>query len=380
MPLVACRVKSRKAQLSERCAVKTYNDLYEQVYDFENLYQAYLMARKNKKYREGVLTFSANLEENLINLQNHLMHQSYRVGDYMERLIYIPKKRIIMILPFRDRVLQWAIYRVVAPLFEKSYITDSYGCIKGRGGLAAAKRAQYWLKKLERDPRTLYVLMMDIRKYFFRVPHDVIMEILGRKIADEKLMKLFDLIINSRKTPFGLPIDVIDVADAEMLWDVGMPVGSLFSQMVANIVLNEVDQYVKRTLQVRHYIRYMDNSLIFSHDKSELHRLEAQIGRFLHEKLRLEFSSAEIHKASTGFEFVGYRVWSDKLIIRKDSSLRMKRRLLIVRKLYAHGKISLESAVSSYHSYFGRLQHCTNKSLMDKVREDFVLVRKSSPE
>lgn len=355
--------------------MKTYNSLYEQIYDFENLYQAYLMARKNKRFREGVLKFSANLEENLIDLQNHLMHQSYKVGDYIERIIYIPKKRIIMILPFRDRVLQWAIYRVVNPLFERGFITDSYGCIKDRGGLAAVRRVQYWLTYLMDDPRKLYVLMMDIRKYFFRVPHAVILEILGRKIADEKLMWLIETIVSSRSKAFGLPVDVIDVADAEMLWDVGMPVGSLFSQMVANIVLNECDQYVKRTLRVKHYIRYMDNSMIFGYDKPELHRLEAQIERFLYEKLGLEFSSSEIHEAHKGFGFVGYMVWRDKLLIRKSSSLRMKQRLRVVMKMYREGKISRESAMSTFQSYLGRMQHCTNTSLLKKIQKDFALFR-----
>jgi len=375
MPLVAGNGEISQSTTSKGYAMKTYKNLYEQIYDFENLHQAYLMARRNKRFREGVLAFSANLEENLIDLQNHLMHQSYKVGNYIEKLIYIPKKRIIMILPFRDRVVQWAIYRVLRPIFEPSYITDSYGCIRGRGCLAAVRRIQYWLTMLEDDPRPLYVLSMDIKKYFFRVPHDVILGILGSKIADKQAMWLCDLIVNSRTKAFGLPLDVIDVANAEMLWDVGMPVGSLFSQMVANIVLDKMDQYVKRDLQQKYYLRSVDNSAIFSFDENQLHILEAQIARFLHEKLGLEFSATSIRDARDGFEFVGYRIWSDKLILRKSTSLRMKQRLKLVKKLYSEGKISRETATSTYHSYLGRMQHCTNNSLMEKVKKEFVLVR-----
>lgn len=355
--------------------MKTQKNLYEQIYDYETLYNAYLEARKNKRYRDEVLVFTANLEEELINLQNHLIHQSYEVGRYKEVIVRIPKKRIILILPFRDRVMQWAIYSVLRPLFERTYITDTYGCIKGRGDLAAARRIQYWLRQFDNDPRTPYVLMMDIRKYFFRIPHDVIIRVLRKKIADERMMWLLELIVRSRTTPFGLPVDAFDVENTPRIWGIGIPVGSLFSQLVANIVLNELDQYVKRSLRIKHYIRYMDNSLIFGYDKSELHRIKAQIERFLHEELGLEFSNASIHKANTGIEFAGFRIWSDKLHIRKSTTLQMKRRLKRVRALYTERRITLEKAISIFQSYRGMLSHCDNKSLVEKVHEDFVLTK-----
>lgn len=357
---------------------KSYSNLYEQIYDYENLYNAYLEARKSKRYREGVLRFSANLEENLIVLQNHLMWQSYTVGEYRRTIIRIPKTRIIMILPFKDRVLQWAIYRVIYPLFEKSFISDSYGCIEGRGDLAAVRRIQYWLNKLGKDGRDVYALEMDIRKYFFRVPHDVILDTLRKKISDNRVMWLLDTIVNSKTTPFGLPHDVSDVETAEMLWDVGMPVGSLISQMTGNIVLNELDQFIKRKLRVKHYIRYMDNFNIFGHSKPELRDLKAQIELFLHHQLRLDFSKAEISNTKHGIEFAGFRVWSDKLHIRKSTTLRMKRRLAHVKRLYSEGKIPLEKARAVFNSYYrGLLAHCDNDSLREKVLEDWVLARHS---
>jgi len=150
--------------------------------------------------------------------------------------------------------------------------------------------------------------------------------------------------------------------------------------MLANIVLNELDQYVKRNLRVRHYVRYMDNSLILGSDKQELHRIRAQVARFLHENLRLQFSSTSIQPANAGIEFVGYRVWSRKLQLRKSTSLRMKRRLKIIRTQYSKGKIPLEKAQSSIMSYLGMMSHCNNTSLRDKVLEDFVLVRHSRPD
>jgi len=354
---------------------KTYRNLFEQVYQYENLHAAYLEARKDKRFREGVLRFSSNLEENLINMQNHLIYQSYKVGEYREVIIRIPKTRIIMILPFRDRVMQWAIYRIINPIFERSYITDSYGCIKNRGNLKAVSRIQYWMKLLSRQKREVYVLSLDIRKYFFRIPHDAILDILRKKIADEKMMWLFELIIRSRTKAFGLPPDAVDIEEAELIWGIGMPVGSLVSQMIANVVLNEVDQYAKRVLQIPYYIRYMDNFAMFSNDKQELHRYKALIKRYLHEHLGLDLSAESITRARDGLEFAGYRVWADKLILRKSTTLRMKRRLRHVMQQYSDGKISLEKAESVYQSYRGMMEHCDNKSLENKVLKDFVLTK-----
>jgi len=377
MPLVACKGRklAKRGKTPGGKAVKTYKNLYEQIYDFDNLHKAYLEARKGKRYRDEVLEYTANLEENLINLQNHLIYQTYKVGAYREKIINIPKKRIIMILPFRDRVLQWAVYRVLNPIFAKSYITDSYGCIKGRGNLAAIKRIQYWLRLLERDKRPIYVLNMDIRKYFFRIPHDVILDIIGRKIADERVMWLMGVLVNSNNTPFGLPLDVKDVGNVKKITGIGVPVGSLNSQMIANIVLNEVDQLAKRELRIPYFIRYVDNFGEISHDKNQLNIHRAIIERFLHENLRLEFSDATIYKVVDGVAFAGYRIWSDRIQLRKATALRMKKRLKHIRQQYAEGKITLEKAVSVFHSFTGLMSHCNNNSLRDKVHEDFVLTK-----
>lgn len=123
--------------------MKRYGNLYEQIYDFENLYQAYLKARKNKRYRAEVLEFSANLEENLIQIQNELIWKMYQVGRYREFYVYEPKKRLIMALPFKDRVVQWAMYLVLNPLFNKTFIEHSYACRVGKGTHRAADKLQH---------------------------------------------------------------------------------------------------------------------------------------------------------------------------------------------------------------------------------------------
>lgn len=357
--------------------MKTIKNLYEKIYDFENLYQAYLSARSCKRYRDEVLAFTANLEENLIGIQNELIHQTYHVGHYREFYVWEPKKRLIMALPFRDRVLQWAIYRVVNPLLSKGYITDSYACIVNRGTHSAVQRLQYWIRLVGNRPEKYYYLKMDVAKFFYRVSHEAILEILSRKISDMRLMWLFKTIINSEDTAFGLPLGYIDVQNAPHLYDVGMPIGNLTSQMLANVYMNEVDQYCKRELRIHFYMRYMDDMLIISDNKRKLQEYKELVEHFLHNKLKLELNNkTAIRPCTLGIEFCGYKVWPDHIKLRKSTALKMKRRLNHVKNQYSKGEITLEKAKDTLTSYMGLMQHCSSYRLKQKILDDFVLVRK----
>lgn len=123
--------------------MKKAKNLFNAVCEFENLYVSYLEARKGKRYRKAVLDFTAHLEDNLVSLQEELQNNTYRVGEYKQFVITDPKRRLITALCFRDRVIQWAIYRIVYPLFDKQFIYHSYGCREGKGTHKAVERLQY---------------------------------------------------------------------------------------------------------------------------------------------------------------------------------------------------------------------------------------------
>lgn len=160
-------------------------------------------ARKCKRYRQEVLGFTNNLEEYLYDMHDQLINHTYKVGEYREFYIYEPKKRLIMALPFYDRVIQWAIYQIINPIFAKGYIADSYACIDGRGAHQAVQRLHYWLRQVDRKPQKWYYLKLDVAKYFYRIDHDALVAILRKKIMDKDLMKLIERIIYS-ETSFGL--------------------------------------------------------------------------------------------------------------------------------------------------------------------------------
>lgn len=358
--------------------MKRYGNLYKQIYDFENLYQAYLEARKNKRYRSDVLEFSANLEENLIQIQNELIWKMYQVGRYREFYVYEPKKRLIMALPFKDRVVQWAIYRVLFPLFDKGFYEHSYACRVGKGTHAAADKMQNWLRKIDRKPQKYYYLKMDISKYFYRVDHDITIKILEKKIKDKDVIWLLSEIIKSEDIAFGLPLGMEpgDCPKDMRLYDKGMPIGNLTSQLLANIYLNELDQFCKHKLRTKYYIRYMDDFIILHHDKKYLYRIKVEIENFLNNSLKLHLNKKTcIRPISVGLEFVGFRIWPTHRRMKKKSAIKMKRRLKYLLKAYNRGEVTFDEVNSSVQSYLGILQHCNSYYLRQAIFKDFILTR-----
>lgn len=351
--------------------MKSIKDIKGKVTDFENLFESYRNAGKSKWYRDQVLEFSANREDNLLELQEDLILQRYRPGRCREKLILIPKKRIVIVQPFRDRIAQWAFYRVVNPRFTDGYISDTYACIKGRGQIAAVDRLHYWMQQVSRRPTNYYYLKLDISKYFYRQDHEVTRKIIGKKINYDKWgMWLVDTLIEGDHTPFGLPPGKgpTEVKREDRLHDKGFPPGALFPQMAGNIVLNQLDQYCKRKLSIHFYIRYMDDIIILSDDKAQLHGWKAAIEAFLNEQLLLDLNDKTcIRPIGQGVEFCGYRVFPNDIFLRKSTALHMKHNLKRIMRLYADGEITLERAQQTVTSYMGLLSHCNSYNLKKAI-------------
>lgn len=337
---------------------KRVGNIYLPNCNYSSLYYAYRNAAKGKRYRWDVLQFTDNLEGNLLALLKDLQDHTYEVGQYREFYVYEPKKRLIMALPFRDRVAQWWVYSILYPIFDKTFIADSYACRKGKGQKAAADRLQYMLKQTEVLGGKWYYLKLDIAKYFYRIYHDKLLEIVARKIKDPDMLELLRVIVKGDgTTAFGLSI-CDNVEDAVRLTDRGMPIGNLTSQLLANVYLNELDQFCKKVLGIKHYIRYMDDVIILSRSKAELHEIQRRISDFLETELQLVLNKKTcIRPVSMGIQFVGLHIWSTHRTVRKSTSLRIKRRLKVAAKRYETGKISYESYNSTLQSYLGMLKH-----------------------
>jgi len=353
-------------------------NVFDEIFSMENLTRALADASETRRYHKDVLAFTYDEWTNLKDLRAEIYAGTYCIDKYHSFYVYEPKKRMIMSIAFRHRVVQWAIYRVINPIFVRGYIEDSYGCIDGRGSVRAMKRLRYWLEDISRGTGNWYYLKLDISKYFYRISHRVLKNILRKKISDKRLLDLLDGIIDCPHTPFGLPPGKGpgDVSPEDMLYDVGMPIGNLLSQVFANLYLDALDQYAKRELGIKKYIRYMDDVIILADSKEQLRQWKDLIEAFLLSELELHLNKKTcIRPIGQGIEFVGYRVWANRAVLRKSTSLKIKRSLKGIARKYRDYEIDLDGVTQSLASYLGMMEHCDSDALQEKILSEFVLQR-----
>lgn len=358
--------------------MEKHSHVFERFATFDNLYDGYLLARKNKRYKDQVLAYSANLEENLINSLNQLLWREYTPGPLHAFYEYYPKVRLIHAAPFADRVINCAAYNVLWPIYSRSMYEHSYGSIPLRGTIKAVQQLQAWMKTVEHKPEQWYVGTGDVLKFFFRVPKDVQLRELGRPLDDPAMMWFLNTAITSDGRAFGLPTECADVTTTEHVFGIGMPVGSLISQMTANVVLTPLDHFIKRELKVPYYVRYMDDMKILAPSKEQVWDALGAMDDFLQDQLGLQLN----HKTSVvpvgrRVEFIGRIVTPDRIELRKQTSLLMKRHLAYVMEHYSTGELPLEYCNSVITSYLGLMDHTDCDELRSKVLHDFVLVRHS---
>lgn len=278
--------------------MKRIGNLYQQVISFENCYLAFKKAFQGARKSEQSLQFYFNLEHELKKLIDELRTKSYHPAPYRYFTIYDPKEREIAVAPFRDRVVHHAIVNVLEPIYERCFIFDSYATRKNKGTHKAILRAQHFLR------RNQWFLKADIQKYFFSIDHDILMEILKRKIKDKDLLWLLEKIIRHGGVK-----------------NKGIPIGNLTSQFLANVYLDPFDHFLKQRLHINYYIRYMDDFVIFSKDKSFLKALRSEIEHYLGNNLllRLKEKSVIINQRIHGLGFLGARIYPKTIRIRSEN-------------------------------------------------------------
>lgn len=325
--------------------------LLEAMGDYGNVQKAYNKARKCKRHRKDVLIFTKDKEENLDKVREDIINLAYEPSKYHYFKVYEPKERQIMALPFYDRVVQHAINNVLEPIFDKRFISQSYACRKGKGMHAASDTLQRWLydwDKRHKD-QPLYAIKADIHHYFQSITHEILKAEIRKVIKDKKALVLIDRIIDH---------------NGQMPDGIGIPVGNLTSQLFANIYLNKLDQYIKHTLGVNEFERYMDDFIILNPDKEKLRYWLAEIERFLRDELRLELNpKTTILAAKNGIDFVGYKHRATHRKVRPDSVKRIKKTI----KKYERGKITKEQLQKSIQSWTGHAGHADSYNLQKKI-------------
>ena len=261
---------------------------------------AFYEFRKGKSAKDGVLDFEYGLEKNIFQLKRELKNFSYAPQGLKVFKVNEPKPRFIQAACVRDRVVHHALVRVINPLFEPGFIYDSYACRKGKGTLNAVKRLEdFWVRESRNYSRKIYFLKADIRKYFDSIDHNILLEIIRRKIDCPRTIWLIKKILKRQ----AVNCKVIKIEEGK-----GLPIGNLTSQLFANIYLNELDQYAKHKLKVKFYIRYVDDFIMISENRQYLASLIEPIEDFLRQNLKLDLHPVKrkISSSRSGVDFLGY--------------------------------------------------------------------------
>ena len=357
--------------------------VFEEIASFENLLRAEKNVSKGKKYDLEVMSFRRDLEENLLEMRASIQRLELPPAHYSTFLVFIPKVRRVIYIDYRSKVIQRALYDVINPLVCKAFIEDTYSCIEGRGQLAAMQRLYGWFQETRHDGQKWYYYKFDVAKFFYRIDHEVMMEICRKMIGDSRTVKMIEYYVCSNRRPFGMPLDGdhLTIREEDMLWDCGIPIGGGLSHMLGNMYLHPLDQYCKRELRIKKYIRYMGDIIIMDTDKARLQWYRMKMEVFIQEKLRLEFNrKTALRPVSCGCEFVGYQIFDDHVILRKQTTLRMRRNLAGVAHRYNTRKIEFTRANETVQSYKAMLKWVNSDRFEAKLWAGFVLTHDNGKE
>lgn len=326
------------------------SDLYTQICSFENLYLAYRKARRGKRLKAAASGFEFNQEEELYQLRQELQAGAWQPGPYHSFYIHDPKRRLISAAPFRDRVVHHALCNYIEPLWEPSFISDSYANRLGKGTHRAILRCQQFARRYP------YVLQCDLEQYFPSIDHAILRQALQRKITCERTLALIERILASG---IGVQSEVYQMrwfSGDDLLAALrprGLPIGNLTSQFWSNVYLSGFDHFVKRQLRCKAYLRYVDDFLLFAEEKATLWRWEDAIRVRLAE-LRLTLHPPQAFPVHTGIPFLGFRIFPTHRRLKKKRGIAFQRRLKRVYFLWLERKIPrqrLDAAVQSWTAH-----------------------------
>jgi len=298
--------------------MKRIGNLFESVLDRDNLRLAASKALRGKRDRPDARAFVAQLDDHLAEMARQLRAGDFPLGRFRQFVIHDPKERVISAPPFAERVLHHALMNVCEPHFERWLIADTFACRVGKGRDAALARARRFAGRFP------FFLKLDVRKFFDSVPHDRLLERLARRFKDPALLELFGRIVRSFRASLGR----------------GLPIGSLTSQHFANFYLGWFDRFVKETLRLRGYARYMDDMALWADDRRALRTALEAGERFLADELGLMLKPTPyLNRTAHGMDFLGFRVHRDRLELNRNSKVRFRRRLNRLETEYAAGRI-----------------------------------------
>ena len=291
--------------------MKRMGDLYQKIFELDNLELAFWKAQRGKSAKKSVCDFRKNLPENLLSIRKEFLENNVKMGDYHYFTIHDPKERRICAAAFKERVIHHAVVNVCEEVFSNYQIYDSYASIKGKGLDPCLNRAIRFCKKYD------WYLKLDIHKFYDAIDHVVLLNILNGRFKDKELLNFFARLIDTYDTG-----KTADVAGKK-----GIPIGNLLSQYFANMYLSALDHEIKERLKIKGYVRYMDDFICFSDEKTKLIEAKLKIAEFLSKKLCLSLNKPQLNKCTFGIPFLSYRVYPNGLKLSMKAKKRFKYRI-----------------------------------------------------
>lgn len=314
--------------------MKKFGVIYDNIITIDNLLLAWREFLCGKRQRIDMVNFQSRLMDNICVLQQELVDKNYCHGSYCEFNISDPKPRIIHKAAVRDRLVHHLLYTQLYSYFDTKFIYDSYSCRLGKGTHKAMRRFKnFGLVVSKNNSKNAWILKGDIKKFFASIDHEILITALKGYIADEDLLWLLSHIVDSFSTAGKLRV--------------GLPLGNLTSQLLVNIYMNEFDQFVKRELKMRHYIRYADDFVIFYENYDYLVSLIPLIEKFLMNSLKLSLHPDKlfIKTLASGVDFLGWVHFPKHRVMRRATKLRMMR------------KLATNQKEATRNSYLGLIKH-----------------------
>lgn len=327
--------------------MKSYNHLYDICLSEQNRRESLKTVKRSKRVRE--MMRSRNMSDSeivnksydwIINFKNS-NHNIINIYDGMNQ-----KERKIIVPTLEELVVQHNIVNALKNIFCKGSYEHSYASLPGRGVHKGKRIIERWIKNDSRNCK--YVLKLDIKHFFNSISHDILKEKLTNKIHDYKMLQLL--------------FEIIDVSDE------GLPLGFYTSQWLANWYLQDLDHYIKEILKAKHYIRYMDDMVIFGANKKKLHFMRQAIDSYLNNNLGLELKENwQVFRFSYGenkgrdLDFMGFRFYRNRTILRKKIMHRASRK---AKKIFNKNKVTIYDARQML-SYLGWID-CTDTYFMYK--------------
>ena len=339
-------------------------NIFDKIVDEDNMYRAYRKALKgNNKYTLEAIEFSFDETYNLQKLRQSLINETYEFDGYTRFKVYEPKERIIDAPHFKDKIVQLAINNALKEIYQPCFIYDSYASLDNKGTHKCVDRIQHFMRKAKWEyGEKAFIVKVDVRKFFYSIDREILKSFLPKKIKCKKTLRLLYKIIDSA--------DAIDT--------LGLPLGNTLSQIDANIYLNKIDQYCKRRLSLKYYVRYMDDIIIIVENKEKAKEIRDSITVFLENKLNLDANKdkTKIFPINQGINAVGFKIHTTHRLLRNDSKKKIKRKAKKMKHLIEEGNMTVEKAEQILNSWLGHAKHGNSYNFIKRLieRSDYIYI------